>query len=176
MHGLSKISLLIRRVHGVERRRLPDWRRVRLHAVLVKPHDRHLQLPELHPQLLEQRSLALLDRQELGLYQRDPLQQALLHRVDCQDRVAERGLEVILQRRFVGTESPRIALKDARQLVVDLQHLVLHGLEPLRLVLAGGHDFRPGHAVELVLEQASESDAALLHQPMRRGLGAVHHE
>ena len=137
----------------------------------MKPHDRHLQLPELHTQLLEQRSLALLNRHELGLHQRDPLQQALLHRVDCQDRVAERGLEVILQRRFVGTESPRIALKDARQLVVDLQHLVLHGLEPLRLVLAGGHDLHPGRTVELVL--AHQVPHELRHFGERHGARAV---
>ena len=44
-----------------------------------------------------------------------------------------------------------MAVEDARQVVVDLQHLVLHRFEPLCLVVAGSHDLRPSHTVELVL-------------------------
>ena len=44
-----------------------------------------------------------------------------------------------------------MALEDARQVVVDLQHLVFHRFEPLCLIVAGSHDLRPSHTVELVL-------------------------
>ena len=137
----------------------------------MKPHDRHLQLPELHTQLLEQRSLALLNRHELGLHQRDPFQQALLHRVDGHDRVAESGLEVALQRRLVGAEGLRIAFEDARQVVVDLQHLVLHRLEPLCLVVAGGHNLHPGRTVEVML--AHQVPDELRHLSDRHGACAI---
>ena len=47
-------SARLRRVHGVMLRgKLPDRRRLRQHAGLVKPLDRHLQLSKFRTQLLE---------------------------------------------------------------------------------------------------------------------------
>ena len=99
----------------------------------MKLFDGHFQLSELSTELLQELGLTLLHAQELLLYKPDACQQALLHRLHSCGRVGEGTLQLALERLLVGAERLEVALEDAGDIVVGLEHLVLQRFEAVRL-------------------------------------------
>ena len=151
--------------------RLPDRRGLRQPSVAVKLFNGHLQLPELGAEFLQELGLTLLHGHELLLDQADARQQALLHRHHSRGHVEEGALQLALECQLTGAERLEVALKDAGNVVVDLEHFVLQRLDAVSLAVAGCRRLDPAHAVQVVL--AAEIPHQLRQLDQRRGAPRV---
>ena len=150
---------------------LSDRRGFRQHSGAMKLFDGHFQLSELSTELLQELGLTLLHAQELLLYKPDACQQALLHRLHSCGRVGEGTLQLALERLLVGAERLKVALEDAGDIVVGLEHLVLQCFEAVRLPVARCRCLEPGRAVQVML--AAEVSNQLRDLDQRHGTRSI---
>ena len=121
-------------LHG----RLADLCRSLRLRMTLQLEDCLLHLGELCAKLLEQHLLALRHRADFVFHKVNAGDQATFNCFDGAAHVLECGLELGLQRHLVGADTTDISFEDAGHFVVDLEQLMLQGLQAICVVAAGG--------------------------------------